>query len=381
MSFREIRNFIEQMRALEYPRSISMESFRRPNFYLLADILRFLVKSIEPHMNIPTDVATEASRVTFIRAVVQFMVTKAQVKLNLKHLYQADGYAVREMLKITSQLYDNLEERVTPDDRDTVDDSEFKFDRGSWMSDLKAARQLTSEVTASGASLCGLLGEEVALREKRTAAISRPLDINETEKAFEDALKEVLLSAEKTGELLRIIESDVAILDDKIEQKMKEVEMTQTRLQTCRGIRPVYMDEYEKIEAELEKSHEDYVVKFRCLTHLDALMDQCSKVEKQKLKEAENARKTIQRYSMWGARADEDSDSENSGDEGPGNHREECRLATGDSFIKALLGNKRFHNDDDGGDEDEEEPPRLAVLCEANRSQKLHLGDPDLTSS
>ncbi|XP_047199816.1 clusterin-associated protein 1 homolog [Hippoglossus stenolepis] len=341
MSFREIRNFIEQMRTLEYPGSISMESFRRPNFPLLADILKFLVKSFESHVNIPTDVATEASRVTFIRAVAQFMVTKAHVKLNLKHLYQADGYAVREMLKITSQLYGALsDEHVTPDDQVAVDDSEFKFDRGSWMSDLKAARQLTSEVMASGASLCDLLGEEVALREKRTAAISRPLDISETEKAFEDALKEVLLSAERTGELLRIVESDVAILDAKIEQKMKEVEWTQTRLQTCQSIRPVYMDEYEKIEAELEKSHENYVVKFKCLTHLECLMDQYSKVEKQKLQEAVNARRTMARFSKWGAGADEDSDSENSEDEDPGDHREECRQATGDSFIKALLGNK-----------------------------------------
>lgn len=33
---------------------------------------------------------------------------KANVKMNTKRLYQADGYAVREMLKATSLLYSTL---------------------------------------------------------------------------------------------------------------------------------------------------------------------------------------------------------------------------------------------------------------------------------
>jgi clusterin-associated protein 1 len=42
MSFRELRNFCEMMRALGYPRLISMENFRKPNFELVADILYWL---------------------------------------------------------------------------------------------------------------------------------------------------------------------------------------------------------------------------------------------------------------------------------------------------------------------------------------------------
>nr|XP_019964938.1 PREDICTED: clusterin-associated protein 1 homolog [Paralichthys olivaceus] len=342
MSFREIRNFIEQMRALDYPRLISLESFRRPNFPLLADVLKWLVKSFEPHVNIPTDVASETARVTFVRAVAQFMVTKAQIQLNLKHLYQADGYAVREMLKISSQLYAALNnEHTTAEDRVEVIDREFKFDCGSWMSDLKAVRQLTSEVTASGASLCDLLREEVSLRNKRTAAITRPLDINETQKAFRAAIKEVLSSAEKTADLLRSVESDAAILDAKIERKMKEVEWTQMRLQTCQSIRPVYMDEYEEIEAQLEKAHENYAIKFRCLTHLDSLMDQYNKVEQQKLQEAENARRRMASDSLWGAEDDEDSDTGSSEDEGSDGRREECRGA-GEDIISFPSSRNRY---------------------------------------
>ncbi len=47
-------------------------------------------------------------RVMFIRSVVQFMATKAQIKLHAKKLYQADGYAVKEIIKITSVLYEAM---------------------------------------------------------------------------------------------------------------------------------------------------------------------------------------------------------------------------------------------------------------------------------
>ncbi len=34
-------------------------------------------------------------------------------------------------------------------------------------------------------------------------------------------------------------------------------------------VRPAFMDEYEKLEAELKKVYEDYIVKFRCLSLLE----------------------------------------------------------------------------------------------------------------
>ena len=42
MSYVQIRNFCEQMRALGYPRVISMENFQKSNFQLVAEILYWL---------------------------------------------------------------------------------------------------------------------------------------------------------------------------------------------------------------------------------------------------------------------------------------------------------------------------------------------------
>ena len=44
MSYRDLRSLTEMMRALGYPRLISLENFRQPNFQLVAEMLSWLVK-------------------------------------------------------------------------------------------------------------------------------------------------------------------------------------------------------------------------------------------------------------------------------------------------------------------------------------------------
>ena len=67
MSFRELRNFCEIMRALGYPRLISMENFRNPNFELVADILYWLANRFDPNCQIPDDIDEEKQRIEFIK--------------------------------------------------------------------------------------------------------------------------------------------------------------------------------------------------------------------------------------------------------------------------------------------------------------------------
>ena len=64
-----------------------------------------MVRRFEPNADIPTDTESEQDRVMLVRSVVQFMATKAHIKLNPKKLYQSDGYAVKELIKVASVLY------------------------------------------------------------------------------------------------------------------------------------------------------------------------------------------------------------------------------------------------------------------------------------
>lgn len=114
----------------------------------------FLPRRFEPTEDIPTDISTETDRVLFIKAVAEFMVilsshfvalyqllfrrgyifllcfqaNKAHVELNTKNVYKADGYAVKEMLKITSLLYSAMKTTKTAlGDRIKEDNVKSKF--------------------------------------------------------------------------------------------------------------------------------------------------------------------------------------------------------------------------------------------------------------
>ncbi|XP_035809641.2 clusterin-associated protein 1 homolog isoform X2 [Amphiprion ocellaris] len=371
MSFRDLRNFTEMMRALGYPRLISMENFRTPNFTLVAEILIWLVKRYEPHTDIPTDVDTESDRIFFIKAVAQFMATKAHIKLNTKRLYQADGYAVKEMLKITSVLYSAMKtKQMALGDRAEEDNNKFKFDLGSRISDLKAARQLASEVTSKGASLYDLLGKEVDLREMRIAAIARPLEINETEKALRASIKEVLESVEKTKDMLSNVVSDETSLDAKIEKKKQELERNRKRLQTLQSVRPAFMDEYEKIEEELQKQYDTYVEKFKNLSFLESQLDEYHRLEQERFEEAENTLRIMQhklreeeRELMKSSLKDEDSDMDVPEDEGSDSDMEECLPSKPRPTRNGIMAGRgaRFIGNMQGGDSDETEDSEVDV--------------------
>ncbi|XP_064641238.1 clusterin-associated protein 1-like isoform X2 [Lineus longissimus] len=282
------QDFTEMMRALGYPRLISMENFRTPNFPLVAEVLKWLVKRYDPNADIPTDVDTEQDRIIFVKSVAQFMATKAHIKLNTKKLYQSDGYAVKECLKVTSVLYSAMKTNVNKEEDNHDDESSsLTFDISSRIGELKEARRLASEITSKGASLYDLLGKEVELREVRSTVIARPLEINEVERGLTDSIKAVEHEIEKTINMIDNVASDEANLEAKIEKRKNELERNQKRLQTLQSVRPAYMDEYEKYEEDLEKLYSEYLVKFRNLTYLEQLYEDYVKAEQDRFEETE----------------------------------------------------------------------------------------------
>ena len=138
-----------------------MESFRVPNFELLSDILYWLVKNYDPSIDVTYDISTEQDRVIFIKSIAAFMAPKAHLKLNTKKLYTADGYSVRELLKIANILFDaqNIHHE---NDEDFA--SAPPLDISNKVGQLKACRQLAFQITEKGAELYDLLGKEAELR-------------------------------------------------------------------------------------------------------------------------------------------------------------------------------------------------------------------------
>jgi Clusterin-associated protein-1 len=66
-------DFTDMLRTLGYPRFISIESFRKPNFPLVADILVWLLSKFD--VEIPAQYGTEQQRVILIRTAAEMLVS------------------------------------------------------------------------------------------------------------------------------------------------------------------------------------------------------------------------------------------------------------------------------------------------------------------
>lgn len=286
MSYRDVRNLIEMLRALGYPQLISMESFRRPNFALEANLLVWLAKRFDPDFDMNVEISEENARVNLIRKITEFMALKANVKLNTKRLYQADGYCVKELLKITTILYEALNIYLNESDKEKADeDSNLSlkdFDISDKVNDLKFSRQLASEITTTGANLFDLLGKEVELRTSRYRSIARQIELSDVESAIKNAIKEITKEIGETKQMIDNIAVTESSLDSKIERRNIEIDRYEKRLQTLKKVRPAFLEEFTALEQELEQLFVQYSVRLRCLNQLEKQFKESERIQTEK---------------------------------------------------------------------------------------------------
>ncbi|XP_014470110.1 PREDICTED: clusterin-associated protein 1 [Dinoponera quadriceps] len=292
MSYRDLRNFTEMMRVLGYPRLISIANFRVPNFPLVAEILIWLVKRFDPDVDISSDHDTEEQRVALIRTVAEFMALKTNVKLNTKKLYQADGYAVKELLKMTVLLYEAQSSSGSAEqNRPGSNQNTANFDISDKINELKTTRQLASQLTINGATLFDLLGREVELREIRNTKVARQFDTSEIEIALKDVIDSTRKEIDETRRQIDNVKDTEQNLDARIERRRTELDRNQKRLQTLKKVRPAFMEEFEKLEVELRALYDDYLQKFRYLAYLEHLYEDAAKAEQERFERRQAATK------------------------------------------------------------------------------------------
>ncbi|CAF0719065.1 unnamed protein product [Adineta steineri] len=286
MTYRDISHLCEMARVLSYPRLISMENFRQPNFRLVAELMSWLVKQYDPLSDVPTDIESEQDRVIFIRTVAQIIATKAHLKLNTKKLYQADGYAVKEILKVITPLYKALRDSESKelDDEDDID-NRYRYTMNDDIGILKSARLLCSTITQKGANLHELLGKELDAREARQDVMSRTMelsDVREGIKEAESAARRELLNHEK---LIGNVQIDEVALDEKIAKRLEEKDRHQRRLNMLKSVRPSFMNDFEKFESELNDLYTNYVLKYRILSYLEKELEGHFRNQREKVQE------------------------------------------------------------------------------------------------
>ena len=293
MAYRETRCLCETMRQLGYPRRISMENFRQPNFQLVAELLYWMVQRYDPTAEISDNIDEEDDRVNFIKSVTQLFSVKARLKLSPIKLYRANEEAVKEILKIAAMLNKAMATSNIEDE----DSSSVEFNLSSKLYNLKQARQLASDITENGAKLYEILGKEKDLRGFRGKAlqfldsISRNLDSNTEQEHIEKCIREIITNHKESlvqmEKMVENLKTDETALEQKIKRKSDELERAEKRLKSIEGVRPAFMDEYEQLEKELERLYTIYVVGIRNLDYQEHELDEYNRKELEKMEESE----------------------------------------------------------------------------------------------
>jgi clusterin-associated protein 1 len=128
-------------------------------------------------------------------------------------------------------------------------------------------------------NLFDLLSKEIYLRGNRAAALGRHYDLKEFEQTLQHAIGVGRAEQVKLEASIETAESNISVINTKIEKKRQELERSEQRLSTMSKVRPAYMDEYEKIQTELEGAYLAYVTRFKVLCHLQHQMDEISRID------------------------------------------------------------------------------------------------------
>jgi len=283
---------------LGYPRLISVENFRTPNFALVADILYWLVYRFDPNTRISDEIETEKDRIYFITQVAQSMASHAHLKLNCRRLYAADGHAVRELLKVAKLLKkaQDLKETKEEEEDDRMHATPAEIDQ---------TRKLGEEITESGVKLSSLLEHEDEYKNDRERAL-RFLDAtreNYNSSGSEmdyvkSSIRNIIIGVdEQVTSLEKQCEDfahDERKISKQIRKKRTELERHEKRLKSLETVRPAFMDEYEKLEVDLKREYEVYLEKFRNLDYLEHRLSEMNAAEALRVKQAERALKLMQ---------------------------------------------------------------------------------------
>ncbi|KAJ1554063.1 Clusterin-associated protein 1, partial [Cladochytrium tenue] len=233
----------------------------------------------DPSVDVVEDITTEQDRVIFIKSIAIHLVHKANIRLNTRKLYTADGFAIKELMKLCNLLHDAAR-MIRLEDSDSTQVAPLEI--SSRLAQLKASRTLASEITDQGSRLYDSLGREAELRVVRQTVVTRPFELRAVEKGVSGAIVSLRDRIDATRSAMENLTSDEGTLAVKIDKKKAELERAEKRLRSLEGVRPAYMDEYEKVEVELVKLYNGYMEKFRNLTYLEQQLDEYNRQEQDK---------------------------------------------------------------------------------------------------
>jgi clusterin-associated protein 1 len=143
------------------------------------------------------------------------------------------------------------------------------------------------------------------------------LELKDIQAGVHSALNQLQKQTQLVQSGLENLKADEANLRLKIEKKKAEVDRTEKRLKSLKGVRPPYMDEFERVEEELKRVYNRYVERLRILSYLEHLMDEHQVQESHRMEETNlNIKKMQNKFQkeelkmLRGENEEEDSDED-----------------------------------------------------------------------
>ncbi|KAL3320006.1 Clusterin-associated protein 1 [Cichlidogyrus casuarinus] len=267
-----------------YPRTVSIDNFHTPNFRLVIEIIGFLAQKLDPTFGIVSSIDTQQNRLYLVKMLMHFFSSNAGLKIIGKRIYQADNHAIKEITKISNILYQTKIKEI--DEISGKISEYFEMER---IKEITSVHRLVSEILENIANLSILVDQkenEEPLRDFEPSSV-RELIIKSTE-SMKNNCKAIETSIER-------IKDDEKNLQLKTSRKKQELERSRKRLTTLKSVRPIFTEEYEKLEEELKLLYDKYINNFRNIRfledHLNKLVHQLKSQEAiYANKEAEKAR-------------------------------------------------------------------------------------------
>lgn len=124
--------------------------------------------------------------------------------------------------------------------------------------------------------------------------ISSAFDLVTIEAKVDSQIESLAMKLKDSSVALDNLLADESNLRSKIEKKKLEMERTDKRFKTLQTVRPGYMDEYERIEADLFTVYDSYITKFRNLAFLEHQLDEHNREEQEIQQETDLTLKVMQ---------------------------------------------------------------------------------------
>lgn len=111
------------------------------------------------------------------------------------------------------------------------------------------------------------------VREERDRAVSRNLNMSGIERSVKEGVAAVREQTASLESLQSGLAKDDKALQGKLEKRRGELERSEKRLSTLQAVRPAYMDELEKLQAQLQQLYVVYLERFRNLEYLEGRVE------------------------------------------------------------------------------------------------------------